>query len=350
MKRQNWEPAIEWSAMTKKDESTSAQPVVGTPAAKPLLSGPKRQHFLPKFYLEGFTRDGMIAVFDREANEIRVQQPVNTCVIGHFYTIEDSEGRKRFELEQLLSQYESKASLAIKKLEATESINADERSDLAIFLAFAAFRTPDLLDSLKAFTSGLIKDMSQRMFSGVEVVKAGMRGKPDAPSTEEELEAEARNLVEFAQSGQYEVKTHHTWAVGMAMMLALKIAPIFAGRDWVVVHRDNEEESFVTTDAPVLLSTVAPRENSFWGVGFGNTDALVLFPLMASCILTMSGNEGGLDHRTGSTEQILQTNLAIASHCQRFVVGRDEALVRALTEQLGLAGKKWQPKMQLNKG
>ena len=26
------------------------------PAAKPLLTGPKRQHFLPRFYLEGHKR------------------------------------------------------------------------------------------------------------------------------------------------------------------------------------------------------------------------------------------------------------------------------------------------------
>src|SRR2546423_12733762 len=65
----------------------------------PMLTGPKRQHFLPRFYLDGFTRDGLVAVFDREKNEIRLQQPVNTAVIGHFYTMEDEEGRRRFELE-----------------------------------------------------------------------------------------------------------------------------------------------------------------------------------------------------------------------------------------------------------
>ena len=317
-----------------------------TPAAKPLLNGPKRQHYLPKFYLEGFTRDGMVAVFDRDTNEIRVQPPVNTCVIGNFYTIEDAEGRKRFELEKLLSDYESKASLVVKKLEATESINADERSDLAIFVAFAACRTPDLVDSLKIFTSGLIKDMSRQMFADIEVVKERMRGKPDAPLSEEQLEAEARQLVEFAQGGYYEVKTHHPWAVGMAMTMALKIAPIFAGRDWEVLHRGSEKNSFVTTDAPVLLSTVAPRENSFWGVGFGNTDALVLFPLTASCVLVLSGNSGKLDHKAVDADQLCHLNLSIAGHCQRFVVGRDEALVRSLTDHLCLASKKWQPKMQ----
>jgi hypothetical protein len=332
--------------MTNKTESITAQPVVAAPAAKPLLSGPKRQHFLPKFYLEGFTKDGMVAVFDRELNEIRVQQPVNTCVIGHFYTMADSAERKRFELEQLLSEYESKVSFVIKKLVATDEINVDERTDLAIFVALAAFRTPDIVDSLKAFNSNLVRDMSKQMFADVEEVKARMRGKSDLPSTEEELEVEARELVEFVQSGQYEVNTRHTWAVGMAMKMAFNVAPILAGRDWAVVHRDNEKKSFVTTDAPVLLTTVAPRENSFWGIGFGNTDALVLFPLTASCILAMYGSEGALKHRTASAEQIRHTNLALASHCQRFVVSRDKALVRSLTDHLCLANKKWQPKMQ----
>jgi hypothetical protein len=332
--------------MTNKTDVNIAEPMAATHAAKPLLSGPKRQHFLPKFYLEGFTKNGTVAVFDRELNEIRVQQPVNTCVIGHFYTMEDSGGSKRFELEQLLSDYESKASFVIKKLDAMKEINVDERTDFAIFVAFAAFRTPDIVDSLKAFNSTLIKDMSNQMFADIEEVKARMRGKPDAPLTEEELEVEARELVAFVQRGQYEVNTSHTWGVGMAMKMAFNVAPILAGRDWTVIHRENEKKSFVTTDAPVLLTTVTPRENSIWGIGFGNSDALVIFPLTASCVLAMYGSDGDLNHRSVGTEQIRRNNLALASHCQRFVVGRDEALVCSLTDHLRLADKKWRPKMQ----
>lgn len=320
--------------------------MINKPADEPVLSGPKRQHFLPKFYLEGFTKDGMVAVFDRALNEIRVQQPVNTCVIGHFYTMEDSSGRKRFELEQLLSEYEDKASLVIKKLDAKEVINMDERSDLAIFVALAACRTPDIVDSLKAFNATLIKDMSKKMFADVDTAKAIMRGGPGAPSTEEELEAEARELVEFVSSDQYVVTTRHKWAVGMAMQMAFNIAPIFAGRDWIIVHRDNAKKSFVTTDALVLLTTVAPREKSFWGIGFGNTDALVLFPLSGSCILMMFGNGGTLKHVTAGNEQIRHINLGISNHCQRFVIGCHEALVRSLANHLGLASKEWRPKMQ----
>ena len=319
---------------------------VAAPAAKPLLTGPKRQHFLPRFYLEGFTKDGKVAVFDRDKNEVRTQQPVNTGVIGHFYTMEDADGRQRFELEQMLSEFEGKARPGIKKLAAKEQPTDEEKADLAIFVALAGFRTPDIIESLKLFNSGLIGDIAKRMFANVDQVKETMRGKPGSPTSEEELEQEAKEMVDFAQSGQYEVTTNHRWAVGMAMKMAFEVAPLLAGRNWLVVHRPNKKKSFVTTDAPVVLSTVTPREPSFYGIGFGNTDAMVVFPLTQSCALVMFGKDGTLQHREIDAVAIRHMNLALADRCQRFVIGREEALVKSLAERLGLSEKEWQPKMQ----
>ena len=319
---------------------------VAAPAAKPLLTGPKRQHFLPRFYLEGFTKDGKVAVFDRDKNEVRTQQPVNTGVIGHFYTMEDADGHQRFELEQMLSEFEGKASPGIKKLAAKEQPTDEERADLAIFVALAGFRTPDIIESLKLFNSGLIGDIAKRMFANVDQVKETMRGKPGSPTSEEELEQEAKEMVDFAQSGQYEVTTNHRWAVGMAMKMAFEVAPLLAGRNWLVVHRPNKKKSFVTTDAPVVLSTVTPREPSFYGIGFGNTDAMVVFPLTQSCALVMFGKDGALQHREIDAVAIRHMNLALADRCQRFVIGREEALVKSLAERLALSEKEWQPKMQ----
>lgn len=328
--------------------SDEFQPVGAPPAdaAKPLLTGPKRQHFLPKFYLEGFCKDGRLAVYDRESDEVRVQQPLNTGVIGHFYTFEDTEGRKRFELEQMLSEFEAKASPGIRKLAAKREPTDEERADLAIFVSLACFRTPDIVESLKLFNSGLIADMAKRMFANVDQVKESLRGKPGAPTSEEELEREAREMVEFAQSGHYEVTTNHRWALGMAMQMAFKVAPLLAGRNWLVVHRQTDTKSFVTSDAPVVLNTIQPREPSFWGIGFGNADAMVVFPLTQSCALVMFGDQGVIQHREIDAVAIRHMNLAVADRCQRFVIGREEQLVRYLKDRLGLAGKTWQPKMQ----
>jgi hypothetical protein len=329
--------------------STSNEPAAAAApaAAKPLLNGPKRQHFLPRFYLENFSANGLVAVYDREQDTVRLQQPVNTGVIGHFYTMEDAEGRKRFELEQFLSEYEGKAKPVIDKLTAREAINADERSDLAIFIALAATRTPDVVDSLKAFNAGMVTDIMKRMFHDVDDVAARLREEPDyAGKPHDEVLAEAKVMVEMAQNDGVKVSTDHRWAVGMAIQMALEIAPIFAGRNWLVVHRDNDKKSFITTDAPVFLTTVAPRADRFWGVGFGNADALVFFPLKQSCTLAMFGDKGDLRHTEAGTEKVRQLNLGLASKCQRFVIGRDEALLKSLAEAARLAETKWKPKMQ----
>jgi hypothetical protein len=49
------------------------------------------------------------------------------------------------------------------------------------------------------------------------------------------------------------------------------------GRHLRVVHRDNEKQSFITTDSPVFLGTVVPRPTSIYGVGFGSPDAFISF-------------------------------------------------------------------------
>jgi hypothetical protein len=154
-------------------------------------------------------------------------------------------------------------------------------------------------------------------------------------------------MVDMVKNNRLQVGTDHRWAVRMAIEAALKVAPIFAGRDWVVVHRDNDKKSFVTTDAPVLLTTVEPRSNAFWGgVGFGNTDAMYFFPLKDSCTLAMCGNGGDMRHVDACTDLVRQINLLVAAECQRFLIGRDEALVRSLAQAAGLATSKWKPTMQ----
>jgi hypothetical protein len=315
--------------------------------AKPLLTGPKRQHFLPRFYLENFSVNGMVAVYDREQDALRLQQPANTGVIGHFYTMEDAEGKKRFELEQLLSHYEGKAKPVIDKLAARKAINADERSDLAIFIALAATRTPDFIDSVKAFNVEMVTDIVERMFCNEVEVAARLRESPDySDKHNDEVNAEAKLMVEMAQNGGVKVSTNHRWAVGIAIQMALKIAPELAGRNWLVVHRDNDKKSFITTDAPVVLTTVAPRVDRFWGVGFGNPDALVFLPLKESCTLAIFGDQGNLQHTEAGTEQVRRLNLAMVANCQRFVIGRDQALLHSLVKAARLNETKWKPKMR----
>lgn len=58
------------------------------------MSNPKRHHYLPAFYLDGFCRDGVLCVFDRERHEYRIQQPKDTAVQGYYYAVTDNDGNR----------------------------------------------------------------------------------------------------------------------------------------------------------------------------------------------------------------------------------------------------------------
>lgn len=316
----------------------------------PLLQGPKRQHFLPRFYLNGFTRDGFVSVFDRERNEIRRQQPINTAVIGHFYTLEDAEGRLRFELEAFLSEHEDKAKPVIDKLVAKKtSLSADERNNLSIFIALAATRTPDMVNSVQALNSEIIKKQTKLLFADVDQALEHMRVREIyADKPEDELRLQAESIVSLAQTNGFAVETDEKWAVQIALNMALTMAPFLAMRHWRAIHRNAEKLSFITSDAPVYLNTTAPRPTSTYGVGFGSPNAFISFPLHQSCTLEMFGNTGTLEHQEAGCDYLRMANLHFARQSQRFVVGRDEALVKSLVEELALANKKWQPKFSCN--
>lgn len=317
-------------------------------ARAPMLTGPKRQHFLPRFYLDGFTRDGLIAVFDWEKNEIRHQQPVNTAVIGHFYTMEDESGQRRFELEALLSEYEGKSKPLIDKLvAAAPELSINERSDLSIFIALAAMRTPDMVNSVQALNGEMLKHELKARFQDVEKTFQLLRNDEKfAGEADDELYKQAGWLVHMTQTNGFSVETDEKWAVSRAIEMALAVAPHLAGRHWRVVHRENEKLSFITTDSPVYLNTVISRPNSIYGVGFGSPDAFISFPLSQCCALEMFGNTGLLEHKVVGRDYLRMANLHFARRCQRFIVGRDEALLKSLVNELGLANKKWEPKFR----
>lgn len=313
--------------------------------AKPLLTGPKRHHYLPQSYLEGFCRDGVVFVYDRHLNEIKGQTPLNTGVVGHMYTLEDSQGRKRYELEDALARLEGKASNLILKLASKESLSSQDRMDLAMFIAVAEFRTPHTVDSLKQFNSNLVRDSIEVAWDKRNAVET-LRRNPKAPTSEEELQRDAQEISDYVETGEFEVVTDHKWAITTAITMAENIAPIIERTNWSIVHSPSEKKSFLTSDAPVALTTSAKRANSFYGVGFGNADAVVLFPLTQSCALIASGRGGALNHQITDTDTVRRINLAVADQCQRFVIGRDAPLIRSVVENLRLSHKSWEPKMQ----
>src|SRR3972149_6577246 len=97
---------------------------------------PKRHHYLPQFYLEGFCRDDLLWVYDRDEKEYRQQTPQNTAVQKYYYSFENDNGERDAEVEGLLSLVETYTKPIIDKINNRESIDGNEKETLSIFIGF----------------------------------------------------------------------------------------------------------------------------------------------------------------------------------------------------------------------
>lgn len=309
-----------------------------------VLSGPKRQHYLPRFYLKGFSgTDGCVAVFDRVKNELRRQRPENTAVTGHLYTLTDEHGRQRYEIEAALSSIEGDAARAIERLLNEGTCNESDREAVAYFVATLAVRTPSFIDSVRHGNGRLLKHVLSHMYGDEESAIRALRGLEDREwESEDEMRRIARLLVETMDSEDYVVEVDQQHAVSTSLGLADALVPIFMQREWKLIDAP-KKSSFVVSDGGIALTALI-RHPQYRGLGYGSPHALTFVPLTSRTALAMWGESEKISRQTADSLKVRQINLELAKDVQRFLLGRDDNLVHAVANAAKLAERKWAPK------
>lgn len=313
------------------------------PAPESKFDGPKRQHYLPRAYLRGFEREGGVAVFDRETGDIRRQPIEGTGAVGHLYTFEDREGRRRFDLEHLFSQIESGFSQAVSKFEAWEGIDGKDIEYLLLFIAFAELRTPGALEDARGVKAGFIRTLGHAATGTPERAYASLRrmyrDKGESIS-EADLRRRADEVARFVQDGRYDVVVDEK----AALMESIKLWEPLVKALWeknLLIARAEGDAHYITCDSPVVLDSLRGKD-----VGFGSPDALILFPLTSRLLVSMSGDQKRGGRATASRKQVQNANEVLAQNAFRYVIGPDEAELKRLADSLGLAGTKRGPRYE----
>ena len=286
------------------------------------MSNPKRHHFLPEFYLSGFTRKGMLSIYDRKKKQYRVQAPRNTAVIGHYYAFLNKNGEVDYSVEKMLSQIEGRAKPVIRKLEHDEGISTEERIDLAIFLGILFARVPKAERENEEIADATIKQLTKHMFPTVEAVTAHLeeRGKLGEISPD--------YFFKFIHNEEYAVKGNRNWAVEMLLESGPDIGRALAMMDWMVIHAE-PRASFITTDSP--FGYIVPEEYQRSGepvLGVASQKITKVIPLTASIALLVGKDGGALGHFECNRDHVDELNVFVATEADRYVLGTDERLVR----------------------
>lgn len=288
------------------------------------MSSPKRHHYLPEFYLKGFTRDDLLWVFDRNTAEYRRQPPRNTAVIGHYYTTSTESGEKDYSIEKHLSQIEGEAKPTIEKLDAGEKISAEERVGLAYFLALLLSRTPKHAREIEEIGDAVHKSLAKDMIPTVEAAAELLRrsGKDQSVTPE--------SVFRFVHEEQFQMKAPRDFTLNAMLDQSARFYRHIAMMDWVVVHTDGHS-SFVTTDSPLGYILDDDQLRSREPVlGFASEKISKLVPLTCRTALLIAGYGARIGHFSVDRNQVREINLAVTVECDRFVIGRDGPLLRSV--------------------
>lgn len=316
--------------------------------SKPQLEGPKRHHYISRFYLDGFSSDeGLLRVFDRTDGTIRAQQPKDTTVVGHFYTFFDEQDRRRFELESLFGVVESRAALAAKTLLGGDRLSHEERESLALFIAMTATRTPAAFEEARLVRTEIHRaELKLRLSSQQRAYSIAKEFLPPA-TEEEELRKFAADAYNMVSGDHFSVTVPKELARQMSLEQWAPVAEIIYNRDWTVVDALDGHD-YMSSDSPVVLAPLEGTEDQ--PLGFGSLHTHVLFPLSRKVALVMNGDGGRFRRTSARPEQLRRFNLAVAANCYRFVIGTTEESLRQVVDELDLTGTQWQPRMEVGVG
>lgn len=297
------------------------------------MSDPKRHHYVPAFYLAGFTRvrkrDDQFAVYDREKNEFRTQTPDTSAHQRFYYATERERGERDLSIEKFLSDLEGAAKPLIDKLENQVAISDDERATLALFFALLHTRVPQFERFVNEMADLTQKTINRLRYPTVEDVRTAMcdvgRERPFPPS------ANAEDAFRMLTGDEFRFAPHRNDTIKMMLRMAIDIGGIFDQLTWHIGHTEPESQ-FLTLDAPVVL--LPPLD---WtgerGYGFMTPGTMILIPLTARCALFMENAGMVVEHRVMPDEGVHLNNKAMVSHSERYVFGKDRAYLERVVAE-----------------
>jgi hypothetical protein len=258
--------------------------------ANPTKNAPRRNHFVPKFYLQFFAipeqknrKHKQVYVYQRGRNKPRINSVRKVAVIKDFYTVVDPDtNQKSYVLEKYLQRVEDKAALEIAAVlkEDRPVFDEERKKRLALFIGLLAVRTQQhfnwevrFLDKAKEVSEAALKNEPEKFignFSPDEVIKKF--GKD--------------NILKVVQTeGFLNDALDDVSQTRLPRMLerGRKIAVLLMNKNWFLATRETSK-FFITSDHPV----VTLRHSGMTEGGF--LQGYVLMPLSPNkCLIVFHG-------------------------------------------------------------
>jgi hypothetical protein len=290
------------------------------------MSKPRRHHYLPQFYLAGFTsngsREGRLQVIDLEMGKGWPAKPAGVAHQVDYYRLADGE-QDPFAVEKGLSKFESEAAVTLKAVIEHRAIpSLEHRVMLMNFIAVTALRVPHQRNiiaharrrSMKMTMSLMVesKDRWERLKERAK--EAGFINK-DVPY---------ETARDFAlDESQYTIKLDRGSLIATAFSALDNLIPLLLRRRWWIAIAEEGAGDFVCSDNPVArhwtVDSHPPRVP-----GFGEAPTSIVFPLDRRMVLVGDWTGDEMTVEVGR-ETVAYFNSIIISAADRFIIHPDRS-------------------------
>jgi len=252
---------------------------------------PRKNHTIPKFYLDRFAANQQIEVLALWENRRRyVSSTVKVATERDFYMAVKEDGTKTYDIEKALSGIEGEAAKAMHRLAYGVLFppSIADRYALSTFLAYQFMRTPEQRRHLEAM-SEYLQAVSLKLVTSDSQAQAYLRKRGVHTPTLDEVRA-VLHRAELAETQEYILAPNEY--LRLMHTMAMQMAPIIYAMRWVVGRflRD----VLVTSDHPITYYTIPGTRPSWVGTGLATADE-VWFPLDPRHILMMEPPTGDPD-------------------------------------------------------
>lgn len=282
--------------------------------ATPNVAAAEDQHYIPRFYLKGFTgKEGKLWVCEKFC-PIRESKPKHEAHRPDYYT--HAEHGQRDEIaENALEAIESRAAPVIRKLASPFfSPTLEQMGHVYLFLAFMFVRVPSWREHLDKLFGKIMKDRQQNLAKDKE---AFHKSHADVERKAGKSLGDAEELRQYILKGEYDI-VQKSAAYNLASMFksAVDIVRVLQEYSYEVLYAP-AGHFFVTSDSPVFTMQFEKPNVATIGVGFGWPGTVVHFPLnKRACLrLRRNVNPGGFEASEYDVSQINRATMHNAKQC-----------------------------------
>jgi hypothetical protein len=227
----------------------------------------------------------------------------------------------------MLGQSETQAKPIIDALAKGERLTRTQRADLSWFLAFLFARTPKFERETLQIADQMHKQIAKEQIPTVEAAERIL-----AKSGNTTL-ATGQSFYDFIHKEQFRIVGHRNITLDLMIQQARQAAKELGVMNWTVVHAP-AKRAYITSDSPfgyIIPERLRGTDRPILGIL--SEEIIKVIPLAPSIVLRIGGWGTGFSHVEANRQELTEINLAVATECDRFLIGSSEDQVRYVVKR-----------------